>query len=102
MGKNERIKPAKKVKFIEEKLNEDHVEISNPAENEISIHGSVFIPTPDFLKKFRVRPWTGISCSNSYLESEESAIEFTKMLLGKYDELGVNVLIESPISTETD
>merc|ERR1711997_211034 len=70
--------------------------------HDISIYGSIFIPSPVFLQKFRVRPWKGVYCSNEYLKSEESSINFSKQLLNKYEQLKVTPLIESSVVSEID
>merc|ERR1711976_559150 len=36
-------------------------------ENKIKIYGSTFIPTPQWLARFKFRPWRGVYCSEKFL-----------------------------------
>ena len=91
--------PVKSDKPINTKLDEP---VKKPNNSDVSIHGTIFIPTPSFLKRFQKQPWKGVHCSEEYLESEANAVAFTKKLLEKYEQLNVEPLIESAIRTQTD
>ena len=91
--------PVKSDKPINTKLGEP---VKKPNNSDVSIHGTIFIPTPSFLKRFQKQPWKGVHVSEEYLESEANAVAFTKKLLEKYEQLNVEPLIESAIRTQTD
>merc|ERR1712178_488710 len=93
-------KGVRKIKSIEHQLKTSLGK--KKINHDISIYGSIFIPTPVFLEKFRVRPWKGVYCSKEYLKSEESSINFSKQLLNKYQQLKVTPLVESSVVSEID
>ena len=66
----------------------------------VSLFGSILIPSRQFLARFKYRPWKGVYCSNEFLESEEIAHEIIINLLKTYKLNEICPLIETNISTD--
>ena len=73
---------------------------NNPKIPQISLFGSILIPSKQFLARFKYRPWKGVYCSNEFLESEEFAHKIITNLLKTYKQNQICPLIETNISTD--
>ena len=69
-------------------------------DNEINIHGSLFIPSKQFLARFKFRPWRGVYLSNKYLNSLEEAGKITENIINFYLNNSIIPLIETELSSE--
>ena len=86
----------KEIKFLNQMLVNSHQFI----DNKIDIYGSLFIPSKQFLARFKFRPWKGIFLSNKYLNSLEESKKITKKILDFYYKNSIIPLIETELSTE--
>ena len=68
--------------------------------DEINIYGSLFIPSKQFIARFKFRPWRGVYLSNKYLNSLEEAGQITKQIVSLYLNNSIIPLIETELSTE--
>ncbi len=66
----------------------------------INIYGSLFIPSKQFLARFKFRPWRGVYLSNKYLSSQEESIIITKNIIDFYLNNSIIPLVETELSTE--
>ena len=66
----------------------------------INIYGSLFIPSKQFLARFKFRPWRGVYLSNKYLSSPEESIIITKNIIDFYLNNSIIPLVETELSTE--
>jgi len=73
---------------------------NNPKIPQISLFGSILIPSKQFLARFKYRPWKGVYCSNEFLDSEEFAHKIIINLLKTYKQNQICPLIETNISTD--
>ena len=69
-------------------------------EKEIKIYGSLFIPSKQFLARFKFRPWRGVYLSNKYLTSLEESGKITKRIIDFYSNNSIIPLVETELSTE--
>ena len=69
-------------------------------DKEIDIYGSLFIPSKQFISRFKFRPWRGVYLSNKYLDSLEESGEITKKILDFYINNSIIPLVETELSTE--
>ena len=69
-------------------------------EREINIYGSLFIPSKQFLARFKFRPWRGVYLSDTYLDSSEESAKITKNIIDFYLSNSIIPLIETELSTE--
>ena len=87
---------ASEINFLNELIGKSHKII----DNEIDIYGSLFIPSKQFLARFKFRPWRGVYLSNKYLNSLEESVEITKKIIDFYLTNNIIPLVESELSTE--
>tara|TARA_Y100001968_G_scaffold318916_1_gene349772 strand:- start:3136 stop:3984 length:849 start_codon:yes stop_codon:yes gene_type:complete len=73
---------------------------NNPKFSYISIYGSILIPSKQFLARFKFRPWKGVYCSESFLESVEYATIVVRKLLKTYQYYKISPIIETNITSE--
>ena len=66
----------------------------------IDIYGSVFIPSRQFLARFKFRPWRGVYLSNKYLNSLKESTEITKKIIDFYLSNSIIPLVETELSSE--
>ena len=66
----------------------------------IDIYGSVFIPSRQFLARFKFRPWRGVYLSNKYLNSLEESSKITRKIIDFYSSNNIIPLVETELSTE--
>ena len=69
-------------------------------DKEIKVYGSVFIPSKQFLARFKFRPWRGVYLSDKYLNSLEESTKITKKIIDFYLVNSIIPLIETELSTE--
>ena len=69
-------------------------------DKEIDIYGSLFIPSKQFLARFKFRPWRGVYLSEKYLNSLEESGKITKNIIDFYLSNSINPLIETELSNE--
>merc|ERR1712196_546694 len=62
----------------------------------------MFVPTAQWLARFRFRPWTGIVLPDGFLDSLENAEKGCAAILKVYRDFDVKVLIESPTRVDKD
>ena len=67
---------------------------------DISLFGSILIPSKQFLSRFKYRPWKGVFCSNQFLESVDFANNLIIQLLKTYRQNQICPIIENNIRTE--
>ncbi len=72
----------------------------NLFDNEIKIYGSLFIPSKQFVARFKFRPWRGVYLSNKYLNSLEESGKITKKIIDFYFNNSIIPLLETELSTE--
>ena len=87
---------ASEIKFI----NNIKVNSQEFIDRGIKIYGSLFIPSKQFLARFKFRPWRGVYLSNKYLNSLEEAGQITKQIVSLYLNNSIIPLIETELSTE--
>ena len=85
----------KEVKFLNDNLEKSSINSCN----NLKIYGSLFIPSKQFLARFKYRPWKGVFISDEYLNSLETANNITKSIYKIYLKNNIKPLIETEIST---
>ena len=91
------------INLLEREINFFNKKIFNSQQfidNEINIYGSLFIPSKQFLARFKFRPWRGVYLSNKYLNSLEESTIITKNIIDFYLFNNVIPLVETELSTE--
>lgn len=68
----------------------------------VKLFGSMFVPTPVWLNRFRFRPWNGVFVDANFLSNVESAQQGAKSILKVYRAMNVSPLIESPSLKDID
>ena len=81
-------------------LNKIIVNSKQSIDKDIHIYGSLFIPSKQFLARFKFRPWKGVYLSNKYLNSLEESEKITKNILDFYLKNNIIPLVETELSTE--
>lgn len=69
-------------------------------DKQINIYGSLFIPSKQFLARFKYRPWRGVYLSNKYLNSLEESGKITHKIIDFYLNNSIIPLVESELSTD--
>ena len=69
-------------------------------DKEIDIYGSLFIPSKQFLARFKFRPWRGVYLSDKYLNSLEESGKITKNIIDFYLTNSIIPLVETELCTE--
>tara|TARA_Y100000589_G_scaffold45670_1_gene38430 strand:- start:592 stop:1410 length:819 start_codon:yes stop_codon:yes gene_type:complete len=87
---------AKEINLLKNKIEYPHEII----DNEIKIYGSLFIPSKQFLARFKFRPWRGVYLSDEYLTSVEESRKITRKIIDFYLNNSIIPLVESELSTE--
>jgi len=64
-----------------------------------NLYGSLFIPSKQFITRFRFRPWKGVYISEKYLFSLEDFYKFTRDLVSFYRSNNITPIIESDFSS---
>ena len=73
---------------------------TNSESLDISLFGSILVPSKQFLSRFKYRPWKGVYCSQKFLESVDFAYKLIKRLLETYRLNKISPIIETNISNE--
>ena len=81
-------------------LNKIIVNSKQSIDKDIHLYGSLFIPSKQFLARFKFRPWKGVYLSNKYLNSLEESEKITKNILDFYLKNNIIPLLETELSTE--
>ena len=68
-------------------------------EEKLNLFGSLFIPSKQFIARFKFRPWKEVYISEKYLYALENFFNFTKDLVIFYKENNITPLIESDFSS---
>ena len=88
----------KKVITLKTILNSYHK--ANPNTFKIKLYGSILIPTKLFNARFKFRPWKGVYCSDSFLNSLDYANEIIYKILTIYKLYGIRPVIETDTYSE--
>ena len=74
--------------------------IANVAKNEnLKLFGSLFIPSKQFIARFKFRPWKEVYISEKFLYSFKNFIDFTSDLCSFYKSNNITPVIESDFSS---
>ena len=87
---------AKEINFLNKSIRNSQKII----DKEINIYGSLFIPSKQFLARFKFRPWRGVYLSNKYLNSLEESSRITKKIIDFYQNNSIIPLVETELSNE--
>ena len=68
--------------------------------NDRRIYGSLFIPSKQFLARFRFRPWKGVFLSNEYLNSIEESGKITNNIIDFYLNNNIIPLLETELCSD--
>ena len=67
--------------------------------HKLNLFGSLFIPSKQFIARFKFRPWKEVQISEKYLYSLENFFDFTKYLVSFYKKNNITPVIESDFSS---
>ena len=65
----------------------------------INLFGSLFIPSKQFIARFKFRPWKEVYISEKFLYALDDFFDFTKDLVGFYEKNNITPVIESDFSS---
>jgi len=68
-------------------------------EEKLNLFGSLFIPSKQFIARFKFRPWKEVYISKKYLYDLESFFDFTNELVSFYKKNNITPVIESDFSS---
>ena len=68
-------------------------------DEKFNLFGSLFIPSNQFIARFKFRPWKEVYISERYLYSLENFFDFTRDLISFYKNNNITPLIESDFSS---
>ena len=68
-------------------------------DEKLNLFGSLFIPSKQFIARFKFRPWKEVYISEKYLYALENFFDFTNDLVGFYKENSITPVIESDFSS---
>jgi len=68
-------------------------------DEKLSLFGSLFIPSKQFITRFKFRPWKEVHISEKYLYSLENFFDFTYDLVSFYKKNNITPVIESDFSS---
>jgi len=68
-------------------------------EENLNLFGSLFIPSKQFIARFKFRPWKEVYISEKYLYALENFFDFTNDLVSFYKENNITPVIESDFSS---
>ena len=72
---------------------------NNETYNKVNFFGSLFIPSRQFIARFKYRPWKGVYISEKYLNSHQDFYKFSKDLFDFYISNEIVPLIETDCSS---
>jgi len=64
--------------------------------NNLSICGSIFLPTKKLIAQQKFRPWNGVFLSDEFLSGEKEATRIVQNLIKLYNDFGCGILFEAP------
>ena len=65
----------------------------------INLFGSLFIPSKQFIARFKFRPWKGVHISQRYLSSLDDFYDFTRNLVRFYKNNNITPVIETDFAS---
>jgi len=68
-------------------------------EEKLNLFGSLFIPSKQFIARFKYRPWKEVYISENCLYALENFLDFTKDLVSFYKKNNITPVIESDFSS---
>jgi len=68
-------------------------------DEKLNLYGSLFIPSKQFVARFKFRPWKEVHISEKFLYSLENFFDFTRDLFSFYKKNNITPLIESDFSS---
>ena len=68
-------------------------------EKKLDLFGSLFIPSKQFIARFKFRPWKEVYISEKYLYALENFFDFTNDLVSFYKKNNITPVIESDFSS---
>ena len=68
-------------------------------DEKLNLFGSLFIPSKQFLARFKFRPWKEVYISEKFLYSLDNFFDFTSDLISFYKNNNITPVIESDFST---
>ncbi|MDC2995178.1 hypothetical protein OAZ93_01190 [Prochlorococcus sp. AH-736-F09] len=81
-------------------LHNEVIYLKNVAKEEnLNLFGSLFIPSKQFIARFKFRPWKEVYISEKYLYSLENFFDFTNDLVNFYKKNNITPVIESDFSS---
>jgi len=74
--------------------------LKNEAKEEnLNLFGSLFIPSKQFIARFKFRPWKEVYISEKYLNTIDNFFDFTSDLVSFYKDNNITPVIESDFSS---
>ena len=74
--------------------------LKDVAKNEkLNLFGSLFIPSKQFIARFKFRPWKEVHISENFLYSLDNFLDFTSDLISFYKKNNITPVIESDFSS---
>ncbi len=81
-------------------LNNEITYLKNAVKDEkLNLFGSLFIPSKQFIARFKFRPWKEVHISQKYLYALDNFFDFTRDLISFYKNNNINPVIESDFSS---
>ena len=68
-------------------------------DEKLNLFGSLFIPSNQFIARFKFRPWKEVYISEHFLNSLENFFDFTSDLVSFYKNNNITPVIESDFSS---
>ena len=68
-------------------------------EEKLNLFGSLFIPSRQFIARFKFRPWKEVYISEKFLNALDNFFDFTNDLVSFYEKNNITPLIESDFSS---
>ena len=68
-------------------------------EEKLNLFGSLFIPSKQFIARFKFRPWKEVYISEKYLFALDNFFDFTSELVSFYENNNITPVIESDFSS---
>ena len=83
--------------------NDNNKSTTETKKKEVTIAGSIFLPTAKLIAQQKFRPWNGVYLSEQFLTGPSIATEIVTNIIRLYDEFNVEILWEAPgIRNEKD
>ena len=81
-------------------LHKEITYLKNAVKDEkLNLFGSLFIPSKQFIARFKFRPWKEVHISQKYLYALDDFFDFTRDLISFYKNNNINPVIESDFSS---